>query len=131
VTDPASIGLRRDRVAQVLERAEHVHGAVLDAVFVARDQAAADPAVVGVLARVVEQVRVAGTDIGRLMRFPCLRAGGVFFATCEHRTGDLIVTLPRHRVSQLSAAGDAQPFAPAGRTFKEWALIGRRDHDTW
>ena len=65
------------------------------------------------------------------MRFPCLRAGGVFFATCEHRTGDLIVKLPRHRVSQLSAAGDAQPFAPAGRTFKEWALIGRREEDTW
>jgi len=65
------------------------------------------------------------------MRFPCLRAGEDFFATCDHRTGDLIVKLPRHRVSGLIAAGEAQPFAPAGRTFKEWALIGRRDEVTW
>jgi hypothetical protein len=43
----------------VLQRVEDVHGAVLDAVLVAGDQAAADAAVVGVLAGVVEQVRVA------------------------------------------------------------------------
>ena len=57
------------------------------------------------------------------MRFPCLRANGNFFATCDHRTGDLIVKLPRQRVDKLIAAGDALPFAPAGRTFKEWASV--------
>jgi hypothetical protein len=26
---------------------------------------------------------------------------------------------------------DTEFFWPSGRTFKEWALIGRRDQDTW
>jgi hypothetical protein len=72
-----------------------------------------------------------GTSIGTLMKFPCLRADGNFFATCDHRTGDLIVKLPRHRVRELVETGDAHPFAPAGRTFKEWATVSRRDEGTW
>jgi len=43
----------------MLEGVEDVHGAVLGAVFVPRDHAAADPAVVGVLAPVVQLGRVA------------------------------------------------------------------------
>ena len=50
LAEPAAVGLRRDRVAQVLERVEDVHGAVLGAVLVAGDDAAADAAVVRVLA---------------------------------------------------------------------------------
>lgn len=50
-------------------------------------------------------------SIGTLMRFPCLRAEGNFFATCDHRTGDLIVKLPRHRVIQLIAAWPRSPTA--------------------
>jgi hypothetical protein len=73
----------------------------------------------------------ATTSIGTLMNFPCLRVNGTFFATCDHRTGDLIVTLPRRRIAQLIDDGEARPFAPAGRTFKEWASIPRRDEDTW
>lgn len=72
-----------------------------------------------------------GTTIGTLMRLPCLRAEGSFFATCDHRTGDLIVKLPRQRVKALIDTGQAQPFAPAGRTFKEWASIPRRDEAIW
>lgn len=71
------------------------------------------------------------TGIGTLMKFPCLRVDGNFFATCDHRSGDLIVKLPRQRVAQLIDDGDAQPFAPAGRVFKEWASIRERDEDTW
>jgi hypothetical protein len=71
------------------------------------------------------------TSVGTLMKFPCLRANGAFFATCDHRTGDLIVKLPRDRVAQLIDDGLAHPFAPAGRTFKEWATIVERDEDTW
>ena len=71
------------------------------------------------------------TSIGTLMKFPCLRANGSFFATCDHRSGDLIVKLPRQRVAQLVDDGVAQPFAPAGRTFKEWVSIPERDEDTW
>ena len=53
---------------------------------------------------------------GTIMGFPCLRApGGAFLATAEHRTGDLIVKLPRARVDELIASGAGEPFAPAGR----------------
>jgi hypothetical protein len=71
------------------------------------------------------------TTIGSLMGFPCLRVDGAFFATCDHRSGDLIVKLPRSRVTELIDDGDAQPFAPAGRVFKEWALLPDRDAEQW
>src|SRR6266581_7154177 len=57
LADPSGVGLRRDGVSQVLQAVQDVHGAVLDAVLVPGDVAAADPAVVGVLPGVVEQVR--------------------------------------------------------------------------
>jgi hypothetical protein len=66
-----------------------------------------------------------------MMGFPCLRVSGAFFASCDHRSGDLIVKLPRHRVDQLVAAGVGKPFAPAGRTFREWVLIDDRDEARW
>jgi hypothetical protein len=69
---------------------------------------------------------------GTMMGFPCLRVSGAFFACCDHRSGDLIVKLPRYRVEQLIEAGAGQPFAPAGRTFREWILIGGpRDQARW
>jgi hypothetical protein len=43
----------------------------------------------------------------------------------------LIVKLPRHRVEQLIQAGAGKPFAPAGRTFREWVLIDNRDQTRW
>ena len=52
---------------------------------------------------------------GTMMGFPYLRVSGAFFASCDHRMGELIVKLPKHRVQQLIAAGAGQPFAPAGR----------------
>ena len=58
VPDPAGVGLRRDDVAKVLEAVEDVHGAVLDAVLVAGDQRAADPAVERVLTLLVELTRL-------------------------------------------------------------------------
>jgi hypothetical protein len=68
---------------------------------------------------------------GTMMGFPCLRVSGAFFASCDHRSGDLIVKLPRHRVEQLIATGVGKPFAPAGRTFREWVLIDGRDEARW
>jgi hypothetical protein len=59
LADPPGVGLRRNRVPQVLQAVEDIHRAVLDTVLVAGDQAAGDPAVVGVLAGLVEQVRAA------------------------------------------------------------------------
>ena len=70
-------------------------------------------------------------DEGTMMGFPCLRVSGEFFSTCDHRTGDLIVKLPCERVSELIGEGVGAPFSPAGRVFKEWALVAQRDRATW
>lgn len=72
-----------------------------------------------------------GVSDGTMMGYPCLRVRGAFFASCDHRTGDLIVKLPRDRVTALIAAGEGQPFAPAGRVFKEWLLVPDRDDRRW
>jgi hypothetical protein len=68
---------------------------------------------------------------GTMMGFPCLRVAGAFFASCDHRTGDLIVKLPRDRVAELINSGTGKPFAPAGHTFREWVLIADRDEAHW
>jgi hypothetical protein len=72
-----------------------------------------------------------GVAAGKLMGFPCLRIEGGFFCTCDPRTGELIVKLPKARVAELVASGSGQPFAPAGRVFSEWVLIDHRDEQTW
>jgi hypothetical protein len=81
----------------------------------------------------VSAAALAQSDVaaGTMMGFPCLRVLGAFFASCDHRSGDLIVKLPRHRVEQLIQAGAGQPFAPAGRTFREWVRISDRDPACW
>jgi hypothetical protein len=68
---------------------------------------------------------------GTMMGFPCLRISGAFFASCDHRSGHLIVKLPRQRVKQLIDAGAGKPFTPAGRTFREWVVIDDRDQAGW
>ncbi|HEX4704347.1 MAG TPA: hypothetical protein VH352_19630 [Pseudonocardiaceae bacterium] len=68
---------------------------------------------------------------GTMMGFPCLRVAGAFFASCDPRTGDLIVKLSSDRVRQLVETGVGKPFAPAGRTFREWVRIDDRDETRW
>ncbi len=72
-----------------------------------------------------------GVATGTMMGFPCLRAQGVFFASAERGTGDLIVKLPRARVEALIANSEAVPFAPNGRTFRQWARVPERDAKRW
>lgn len=68
---------------------------------------------------------------GTMMGFPCLRVSGAFFASCDPRSGDLVVKLPRERVEQLIDAGIGKPFVPAGRRFREWVVIDDRDKARW
>lgn len=68
---------------------------------------------------------------GTMMGFPCLRIHGQFFASMHRETGDLVIKIPADRVDELIAAGEASPFAPAGRRFKEWAQISDRDEARW
>ena len=81
----------------------------------------------------ISAAALAHSDVatGTMMGFPCLRVAGAFFASCDRRTGDLIVKLPKDRVKQLIQAGAGQPFAPAGRTFREWVLVSDRDPARW
>jgi hypothetical protein len=76
---------------------------------------------------------LARADVTRstMMGFPCLRVGGEYFASTHHATGELIVKLPEPRVDELIAAGRAQPFAPGGRRFREWAAVGDLDEAVW
>lgn len=72
-----------------------------------------------------------GVTRSTMMGYPCLRANGAFFACVERITGHLIVKLPAVRVSELIAAGQALPFAPSGRTFREWAAFPVADPSEW
>lgn len=74
---------------------------------------------------------------GTLMSSPCLRrpsaaeGKGRFFAMAGRRDGDVIVKLPRVRVDELIESGVGRPFAPAGRTFREWVSIPRERSRRW
>ena len=68
---------------------------------------------------------------GTMMGFPCLRINGDFFASADHKTGDLDVKLPAARVLELIDAEIGQPFVPAGRRFREWVQIADRDAERW
>jgi hypothetical protein len=72
-----------------------------------------------------------GVERSTMMGLPCLRIHGAFFASCDRRTGDLLVKLPESRVDELVAAGRAQTFAPAGRRFRQWAAIPVERSRTW
>ncbi|HEU5391312.1 MAG TPA: hypothetical protein VFV73_35960 [Streptosporangiaceae bacterium] len=72
-----------------------------------------------------------GVTQGTMTGYPCLRANGAFFACVERATGHLVVKLPAHRVSELVTTGQALPFAPSGRTFREWAAFPVADPAEW
>jgi uncharacterized protein (TIGR02453 family) len=66
-----------------------------------------------------------------MMGLPCVRLDGRFFASLDRHTAALLVKLPRERVGQLIADGVGEPFAPAGRVFREWAAIRKPDRRRW
>ena len=72
-----------------------------------------------------------GVTRSTMMGLPCLRWNGAFFASCDRRTGDLLVKLAETRVDELVAAEQAEPFAPAGRRFREWAAIADSRSRSW
>jgi len=71
--------------------------------------------------------------IGRatMMGYPCVRLAGRFTASYDDKAGCLVVKLPRHRVTELIENGDGEPFAPAGKVFREWVSITRVDRSLW
>jgi hypothetical protein len=68
---------------------------------------------------------------GTIMNGRCLRVGAEFLALADYKGSGLVVKLPRARVKSLIASGAGQPFAPAGRAFKEWVSVPRPDRRLW
>jgi hypothetical protein len=71
--------------------------------------------------------------VGRatMMGYPCVRLAGTFLASYDDKARCLVVKLPRERVTELVESGHGDPFAPAGRVFREWAAIPTDDRDLW
>jgi len=68
---------------------------------------------------------------GTMMNSRCLRVGGEFTCMVDSRDGRLIVKLPAARVLELIDEGTTEPFAPAGRTFKEWTAVLGDTPEVW
>jgi hypothetical protein len=68
---------------------------------------------------------------GTIMNGRCLRVGDEFLALVEYKDCGLVVKLPRTRVAELVASGVGQPFAPAGRVFREWVSVPVADRGLW
>jgi hypothetical protein len=66
-----------------------------------------------------------------MMGLPCLRYEGRFFASLDRRARALLVKLPAQRVGEVIASGHGEPFAPAGRTFREWVALPQPDRRRW
>jgi hypothetical protein len=71
--------------------------------------------------------------IGRatMMGYPCVRLAGRFLASYDDKGGQLVVKLPSERVADLVATGQGDPFAPAGKVFREWVAIPKPDRELW
>jgi len=71
--------------------------------------------------------------IGRatMMGYPCVRLAGQFVASYDDKAGCLVVKLPHERVLDLVEHGRGEPFAPAGKVFREWVSIPAVDRTLW
>ena len=72
-----------------------------------------------------------GVTRSTMMGLPFLRQDGTFFAALDRTTGALLVKLPRERVDELVGPRAAEPFAPAGRPFRQWAAVPPQRTASW
>jgi hypothetical protein len=69
---------------------------------------------------------------GTIMGGPCARTpAGEFVAMPHHKGPGIVVKLPRDRVDAMIDSLEGRPFAPAGRTFREWVLVEDHDEARW
>lgn len=68
---------------------------------------------------------------GTIMGGRCARVAGEFLALVDFKGSGLVVKLPRSRVRELIDEDVGQPFAPAGKVFKEWVSVPERDRRRW
>ena len=72
-----------------------------------------------------------GVTRGTMMGFPCLRFDGDFFASWDPHRQALVAKLDARAVTAMIDAGRAEPFAPSGRPFREWASVPADRSRTW
>ncbi len=70
-------------------------------------------------------------ELGTIMNHRCLRVGKEFLALYDARRGGAVMKLPKERVAQLIADEVGEPFAPAGKVFKEWVLVPDAKRRRW
>jgi hypothetical protein len=68
---------------------------------------------------------------GTIMGGRCARVAGEFLGLVGYKNSGMVVKLPRGRVDELIAQGIGQPFAPAGKVFREWVAIAEPDRRRW
>jgi hypothetical protein len=68
---------------------------------------------------------------GTIMNGRCLRVGKEFLALVDYKGSGLVVKLPEQRVAELIEAGVGEPFAPAGKVFKEWLSVPTPNRRRW
>jgi len=66
-----------------------------------------------------------------LERSRCFRVGKKSLALIDYNGSGFVVKLSNDRVVELIANGVGQPFAPAGRVFKEWMSVPEPDRRRW
>ena len=72
-----------------------------------------------------------GVAISTMMKSPCLRYQGDFFAMNPVKIDTLIVKLSPERVDALIANGEGLEFNFTKKKFKEWVLIPRGREDAY
>lgn len=68
---------------------------------------------------------------GTIMGGRCARVAGEFLGLVDFKGSGLVVKLPKHRVAELIESGLGRPFAPAGKVFREWVAVPKRDRRRW
>ena len=68
---------------------------------------------------------------GTIMGGRCARVSGEFLGLVGYKGSGMVVKLPRDRVDELIDQGIGQPFAPAGKVFREWVAIAKPDRRRW
>lgn len=68
---------------------------------------------------------------GTIMKGRCLRVGKEFLALVDYKGSGLVVKLPKGRVAELIEKKRGQPFAPAGRVFREWLSVPKPNERHW
>jgi hypothetical protein len=73
--------------------------------------------------RIAERLLAEDTsvELDRIFHSTGLKTGGKFFAFVSR--GDLVVKIPRERVTELVASGDGRPFESGRRVMKEWVRL--------